>query len=67
MFHMIVNYAVEQNLIRGSHTTLSNPAGDGDPVGESVIDADTAGCVCVQLFWYSHNLGWDADGVENVP
>ena len=34
---------------------------------ESVVDADTAGCVCVQSFSYSHNLGWDADGVENVP
>ena len=43
-----VDDAVEQ--IRGSHTTLSNSAGDGEPVGESVVDADTAGCVCVQSF-----------------
>ena len=47
-FSILVNDAVEQ--IRGSHTTLSNFAGDGEPVGESVVDADTAGCVCVQSF-----------------
>ena len=48
MFHKVVNDAVEQ--IRGSHTVLSNSAGDGEPVGESVVDADTAVCVCEQLF-----------------
>ena len=26
------------------------PAGDGEPVGESVVYADTAGCVCGQSF-----------------
>ena len=48
IFHKVVDDAVEQ--IRGSHTNLSNSAGDGEPVGESVVDADTAGCVCVQSF-----------------
>ena len=48
IFHKVVNDVVEQ--IGGSHTALSNSAGDGEPVGESVVDADTAGCVCVQSF-----------------
>ena len=43
IFHKVVNDAVEQ--IRGSHTALSNSAGDGEPFGESVVDADTAGCI----------------------
>ena len=43
IFHKVVDDAVEQ--IRGSHTALSNSAGDGEPVGDSVVDADTAGCI----------------------
>ena len=43
-----VNDAVEQ--FRGSHTALSNSAGAGEPVGEGVVEADTALCVCVQSF-----------------
>ena len=34
-WHKVVNDAVEQ--IRGSHTALSNSAGDGEPVGERVL------------------------------
>ena len=36
--------------IRGSHTALSNSVRDGKPVGESIVDAVTAGCDCVQSF-----------------
>ena len=43
ILHKVVNDAVEQ--IRGSRTALSNSAGDGEPVGESVVGADTAGCM----------------------
>ena len=59
IFHKVVDDAVAQ--IRSSHTTLSKSAGDGEPVGENVVDADTAECVCVQSFKYSHDLGWDTD------
>ena len=41
-FHNVVDDAVEQ--IRGSHITLSNSAGHGEPVEQIVVDTDTCGC-----------------------